>query len=254
MGALHGGHLSLIEQASANGGITVCSIFVNPTQFNDLSDYNKYPITLEKDIQLLSRAKTDILFLPDVNEVYPKGTQQVNRYNLGYLETILEGSFRPGHFQGVCQVVDRLLQIVRPHLLYLGKKDYQQCMVLKKMMSEAHPNCEVRLGNTLREESGLAMSSRNSRLEARQREQAAAIYKMLLYINKQIHQEPIGKLKAEVLRQLHESGFEKVDYVEVCDADTLLPVADEGKKNTKLIALVAAYIGGVRLIDNLYLS
>jgi pantoate--beta-alanine ligase len=132
MGALHQGHLSLIKAAKAMNGITVCSIFVNPTQFNDPGDFHKYPVTIEKDIYLLEKQGADLLFLPGIAEIYPDGTDHLERYDLGYLETILEGKYRPGHFQGVCQVMRRLLAIVRPAHLFMGQKDYQQCMVLKK--------------------------------------------------------------------------------------------------------------------------
>ena len=134
MGALHAGHISLIKASKNENPITVCSIFVNPTQFNDPKDFEKYPVTIEKDIDMLKEAGCDVLFLPSVEEMYPEGIVTENHYDLGYLETILEGKFRPGHFQGVCMVMQRLLKIVSRIDLYLGQKDYQQCMVIKRLI------------------------------------------------------------------------------------------------------------------------
>src|ERR1700753_3477170 len=134
MGALHQGHISLIAISKKATSLTVCSIFVNPTQFNDPKDFQKYPITIEKDIALLEKADTDILFLPEVSEMYPTGTSGLEHYDLGPLETLLEGKFRPGHFQGVAQVMQRLLNIVRPDDLFMGSKDYQQCMVVQRLI------------------------------------------------------------------------------------------------------------------------
>src|SRR6186713_3613916 len=132
LGALHAGHISLIDISKRSAGVTVCSIFVNPTQFNDPNDFQKYPVTLEKDIYLLETAGTDVLFLPELSEVYPNGTKDLEHYDLGRLETIFEGKYRPGHFQGVCQVMRRLLDFVVPDDLFMGQKDYQQCMVVRR--------------------------------------------------------------------------------------------------------------------------
>src|SRR5579871_4964110 len=134
MGALHAGHISLITISKSNADLNVCSIFVNPTQFNDPKDFQKYPVTLEKDIYLLEKNGTDILFLPQAQEIYPSGTKDLEHYDLGYLESILEGKYRQGHFQGVCQVMSRLLTIVQPDFLFMGQKDYQQCMVVKRLL------------------------------------------------------------------------------------------------------------------------
>ncbi|HLI93830.1 MAG TPA: pantoate--beta-alanine ligase, partial [Puia sp.] len=135
MGALHAGHMSLITISKKATAITVCSIFVNPTQFNDALDYEKYPVTLEKDIAMLEQAGTDVLFLPGLAELYPAGIKALEHYDLGELDKVLEGRFRPGHFQGVCQVMSRLLQLVRPDRLFLGQKDYQQCLVIQRLLS-----------------------------------------------------------------------------------------------------------------------
>ena len=248
MGALHQGHISLITISKKNTSLTVCSIFVNPTQFNDPKDFQKYPITIEKDIALLEKAETDLLFLPEVSEMYPTGTTGLESYDLGPLETVLEGKFRPGHFQGVCQVMQRLLHIVRPDHLFMGSKDYQQCMVVQRLLqlmqlpSILHP-CPI-----LREGDGLAMSSRNVRLDPDQRSRATAIYKALMAI-REGWPGPIVPLVQKATGILEQAGF-RIDYVSIADRKTLQPAAD-GSKNA--VALVAAFMGEVRLIDNLEL-
>jgi pantoate--beta-alanine ligase len=256
MGALHEGHLSLIRQSKSQAGITVCSIFVNPTQFNDQKDFEKYPVTIEKDILLLIKEETDILFLPSVDEVYPNGTTSARHYELGYLETILEGAHRPGHFQGVCQVVHRLLDIVQPDLLFLGQKDYQQCMVLKQLVASLQIPVKIVIGKTLREASGLAMSSRNMRLAAGQKEKATAIYHSLNGIRSSVNTEPIGTLQRKAAATLSQNGFSTIDYVAIADAGTLHLLKEEDKWDgkTPLVALVAAFMDETRLIDNMLLS
>ena len=252
MGALHQGHISLVQDSKQAGELNVCSIFVNPTQFNDKKDFEKYPSTIGTDIDLLEKAGCDLLFLPSVMEIYPTGTKNERPYQLGYLETLLEGKFRPGHFQGVCQVVHRLLTAVNPHRLYLGQKDYQQCMVIKKMIALTHIKTTVVICSTLREPSGLAMSSRNMRLTVTERMQAARIFEALSFIKKEIKAGYLEDLKERVKQYLTAGGF-KVDYVEIADADTLEPQETwDGK--VPLVALVAAFLNEVRLIDNLLLQ
>src|SRR6188474_765813 len=134
MGALHAGHVSLVNAAKKQNDLVVCSIFVNPTQFNDPEDFRKYPVSIEKDMLMLEGAGCDVLFLPLIQDIYPSGTKNLKHYELGFLETVLEGKFRPGHFQGVCQIMHRLLEIVLPDNLYLGQKDYQQCLIIKKLI------------------------------------------------------------------------------------------------------------------------
>lgn len=252
MGALHAGHLSLIKEAEKQCDIVTCSIFVNPTQFNDKSDFDKYPVTIEQDIFLLETNKTGILFLPSVNEIYPQGTQHLQHFELGYLENILEGKYRPGHFQGVCNVVHRLLNIVHPDILFLGRKDYQQYLVVKKMMQDFYPSINIKAVDTARETSGLAMSSRNMRLSEAARIKATAIYQSLQFIQQHITERDVDWLKEHAKEKILQGGFDKIDYVEICDAETLLPVTVAGP-GKKLIALAAAFIEDVRLIDNILL-
>ena len=252
MGALHQGHLSLIKESKKENELTVCSIFVNPTQFNDPKDFEKYPTTIEQDIYQLETAGCDVLFLPNVAEMYPKGTAPVKHYELGYFENILEGKYRPGHFQGVCQVVDRLLQIVQPDNLYIGQKDYQQCMVIKKLIDIMGFQTNVHICPTLREANGLAMSSRNMRLNDAEREQAAELFKTLTVIKETIGKETITDIKANAMLYLSGKGF-KPDYIELADATTLEPII-EWNGQASLVALVAAFLNEVRLIDNIIIE
>ena len=188
MGALHAGHISLIQTAHTDGYLTVCSIFVNPTQFNDREDFEKYPKSIEADISLLLEAGCEVLFLPEEQEVYPNGTVMATAYHFGRLEDLLEGAHRPGHFRGVGQVVGRLLEIVRPKRLYLGQKDYQQCLVVRKLITlmGMDDEIELKIGLTVREADGLAMSSRNRRLTEPQRALASVIYQCLVSIQSKV--------------------------------------------------------------------
>jgi pantoate--beta-alanine ligase len=252
MGALHKAHIQLVNQSGAMCDVTVCSIFVNPTQFNDPSDYNKYPITIENDIRLLAASKASVLFIPPVSDIYPDGLTNLEHYDLGYLETLLEGEFRPGHFQGVCQVMSRLLKIVKPDMLFMGQKDYQQCMVIKKLLSFLNLGITLVTCPTERESDGLAMSSRNMRLNGEQRAKAPLIYQTLTEIKQRLVPGDLIQLKHNAFKRLTNGGF-RVEYVEIADAGNLHPV-DEWNGYTPLVALVAAFNGEVRLIDNMLLN
>ena len=254
MGALHAGHLSLVNEAKKQNKIVVCSIFVNPTQFNDPEDFKKYPITLEKDILMFEEAGCNVLFIPSVQDIYPNGVDHLKHYELGFLETVLEGKFRPGHFQGVCQVMHRLLEIVLPVDLYLGQKDYQQCMVIKKLIELIGLNDRIKVNicPTLREDDGLAMSSRNTRLLPDDREKAATISAALRYIKENLKAGDAKKIKDEAKEMLLQKEF-RIDYIEIADADTLELVENWNGKQ-KIVALAAAFLNGVRLIDNMVIN
>jgi pantoate--beta-alanine ligase len=248
MGALHEGHMALIRQSKKETDRTVCSIFVNPTQFNNASDYQHYPITIDKDIARLESAGTDILFLPSVSEMYPQGTDDLEQYDLGYLETVLEGKYRPGHFQGVCQVMSRLLNIVQPHQLFMGQKDYQQCMVVSRLLEIMQSPTRLVRFPTMREADGLAMSSRNLRLPPAHRAKAGTIFKCLQLIKETCKNGKNWKeIQAQAIDMLTTNGF-RIDYVELADAATLQPVHH---CHQPAVALIAAFLGEVRLIDNL---
>ncbi len=252
MGALHNGHISLIKKAKIECDIVVCSIFVNPVQFNNKNDFEKYPVTIENDVLLLEENLADILFLPSIKEIYSEGTDNLQHFDLGYLENILEGFYRPNHFQGVCNVMNRLLNIVKPDKLFLGQKDYQQVLVLKKMMQTFHSGIKIVIGETLRETDGLAMSSRNMRLSNDGRKKSIAIYQGLQYIKQNFEKNSFEDLTQRAKQMILNNGFDEVDYIEIRDAETLLS-ADNLDANKKLIALAAAFINDVRLIDNIVL-
>jgi len=251
MGALHNGHLHLINESKQSTDVTVCSIFVNPTQFNNREDFIKYPITIEKDIHLLLQHDCDILFLPSEAEVYI-AEYKIRHYELGELEGLLEGYYRPGHFQGVCQVVDRLLDIVIPDILFLGQKDFQQCMVIQQLVNDRIDSEKIQLNfvPTVREKDGLAMSSRNMRLSEDQRKKAVHIYENLNFVKSHIHLESFSFLEQKAKQNLESQGF-IVDYFTISNADTLKKATS---LNEPLIALVAASLDSVRLIDNMRLN
>lgn len=252
MGALHKGHITLIEASKKTDTLTICSIFVNPTQFNNTADFETYPVTIEKDIDLLEKAGCNVLFLPSVDEIYPADSSTTLPYELGFIETVLDGKYRPGHFQGVCNVVKRLLDIVQPNMIYLGQKDYQQCMVIKKLIELIQSPTQIIVCPTLRESDGLAMSSRNMRLTPVERIKAVRISEVLLFIKQQIKPGNLEDLKKRSINYLTNEGY-KVDYVEIAKSTNLRLVQNwDGK--TKLVALVAAFLNEVRLIDNRIVS
>ena len=254
MGALHVGHISLIEISKSQNQVSVCSIFVNPTQFNVPADFQKYPITLEKDILMLEEAGCDVLFLPSVVEMYPNGVNAKKNYELGYLETLLVGKFRPGHFQGVCMIVQHLLEIVQPDNLYLGQKDYQQCLIIKKLVEliKRDNKIKITICPTLRETDGLAMSSRNMRLNEGERKKGAIIHNSLKLLKDSLEKGDLTEIKKKATSMLEEAGF-RIDYVEIADATTL-SVVNEWDGKQKLVAIVAAFVNEVRLIDNMLLN
>ena len=250
LGALHQGHMSLLHRASKECDRIICSIFVNPTQFDDLEDLKKYPRTLEKDLNKLRDNNCDVCFTPGVEEVYPNGLELNEEYDLGELEHILEGKTRPGHYQGVCQVVHQLLKIVQPDLLFLGQKDYQQVKVLTKMIDQKDLPVGVIMCEIIREDDGLAMSSRNVRLTSEERLVANELYNTLTACKKNAHKTQLKKLRRWAIDNLNlESGIE-VDYLKFCDANTLEEIQhwDDAEQ---IVLLGAIYLGKIRLIDNM---
>lgn len=249
MGALHQGHISLIQTAKACNKIVVCSIFVNPTQFNDKSDYDKYPITIDKDIELLTMAGTDILFLPNVSEMYPNGLDEKIEYPIGYLDTVLDGKFRPGHFNGVSQVVHKLLLATQPSHLYMGEKDFQQCLVVKQLIDQFSLPVTLVTCPTLREQDGLAMSSRNMRLTPEERSKASTIYECLNLIKENQNLTSFSKVQEQSIKRLNEKGFIP-EYILLANAENL-ELLNDFDSSLNMVVLVAAKLGNVRLIDNM---
>lgn len=245
MGALHRGHISLIEQAKAGNDIVACSIFVNPTQFNDPKDLEKYPRPIEADIAKLEAAGCDILFNPPVSEIY--GDNEQWHLNIGQLEFLLEGEFRPGHYQGVTQVVYKLLDIVKPTTLYMGQKDYQQFMVVSRMVELLGIPVKMAMCAIEREDDGLAMSSRNVHLTATDRQHALILSKTLNWLKANFDSKNIFEQEQQAMDMLQAEPGVEPEYIELADGKTLLP-ADEN--STSIVALTAAKVGKTRLIDN----
>ena len=249
MGALHEGHLSLIKDAKSQNDICVASIFVNPLQFNNIEDFNKYPIQNEKDIDLLEKAGCDILFMPTVTEFYP--SQPKLKVDIGLLDRILEGEHRPGHFSGVVIVVSKLFNVVMPDKAYFGQKDIQQVAVIKQLVAELNFPIEIIACPIIREANGLAMSSRNMRLSAAGNELASNLYKCLRLVETELKTNvEFEKAKNNALNFLNQFEGIQVEYLEIVQADTLEAIADL-KPKSKIAVCIAAYVEGVRLIDNL---
>ncbi len=251
MGALHSGHISLINTSKQNNQLTICSIFVNPTQFNNTDDLAKYPRTIENDIKLLIENNCDVLFYPEVSEMYVDD-EQTNVEDYGFIVETLEGRFRPGHFNGVITIVKKLFDVVEPTNAYFGQKDYQQCAVVNQLIIKNNLSVKLNICSTLREVDGLAMSSRNARLTIEEREAAAIIFQTLFQIKKSFNTYSIDELTTKSITQLHSSPLIKVEYLEIANPTTLKPLVDKDER-TKAVALIAAWCGNVRLIDNLLL-
>lgn len=254
MGALHEGHLSLIKRCRQISDVVISSIFVNPAQFNNVEDFIKYPSNIENDILLLEENGCDILFMPSEKEIYPDVASKSGHHELGYLEKILEGKFRAGHFQGVCLVVEKLLNLVGPDFLILGQKDYQQFLVIKKLIHLMGKEIKIVLCPILREPNGLAMSSRNLRLTTTENNTASMLYSALEKINNNLSPGSFFGLKKEAIMQLDKAGF-KVDYLELAKSENLEIIKDYTCEHAEeYIILVAAFLNKVRLIDNILVA
>jgi len=247
MGALHDGHLGLIERASLENDIVVVSIFINPTQFNNQEDLVNYPRTLDKDLTLLEEKITNYLvFSPDTSEIYP-ANDDFQPIDLGHLNNILEGKFRPGHFQGVVHVVHNLFKIVQPQKAYFGQKDFQQLAIIRFMNKKFGFSIEIVACETLREPSGLAMSSRNIRLSEEEKVDALIIWETMNFIRDNKMNFGPSELKEQAI-QFFDKGRLKLEYLEIVQADNLLEATDWQEST---VCCIAAYCGNVRLIDNL---
>jgi len=250
MGALHQGHLSLIAEAKKENDLVICSIFVNPIQFNNPVDLKNYPRMLEQDIQKLAVAGCNILFAPPEQEVFPEPV--VETFDFGDLDKVMEGKFRPGHFHGVAVVVKRLFEIVKPTRAYFGLKDYQQLLIIHKMTKEQNLPVEIIPCPIIREESGLAMSSRNERLSPGERKQAAILYEVLKMVRIRSGYSTIRETHYYVEQQFKKNKHMRLEYFEIVDMYSLKPLQTWTESNTS-IACIAAWVGEVRLIDNMIL-
>ena len=250
MGALHEGHISLLRQSKIQTDISVCSIFVNPKQFNDKTDLLKYPRTPEKDCAMLEKNGCDVVFIPSEKEIYPETETRI--FDFGRLDKVLEGEHRPGHFKGVALVVSRLFEIVKPDKAFFGLKDYQQVLIIKKLVEQLKMEIEIVACPILREADGLAMSSRNMLLSAEERKAASLIPKIMNEAKKFATNMPLPELKTKLFAEIKNEPLLKPDYIEFCDADTLDSV-NELSENKKIICLAAIFSGKIRLIDNVLL-
>ncbi|WP_367865125.1 pantoate--beta-alanine ligase [Pedobacter sp. WC2423] len=250
MGALHKGHVSLVKIAQQHADVVVCSIFVNPTQFTDPKDLEKYPRPLQHDIEMLQDAGCDYVFMPSVKEMYP--VPENWHIDLGPAEFLLEGEFRRGHYQGVTQIVKKLFDAVDPDVAFFGQKDFQQVLMIRNMV--AHFNLPLKIVSCpiIREEDGLAMSSRNIHLSAIEHEHALVLSKALIYVRDHFQTESIENLLKEAIAIIQSVKGVELDYFTIANSETLLPEKDKAAQH--LVALVAAKVGDTRLIDNMMLN
>jgi pantoate--beta-alanine ligase len=251
MGALHQGHLSLIRQSTNENHLTVCSIYINPTQFDKKEDLIKYPKSLKNDISLLKTTNCDVLFVPNDKQMYPEG-EDLTKYEFDFsqIDTLLEGKYRKGHFRGVGIIVGKFFEMLKPTKAYLGEKDYQQLQIVRRLATAMKLNLLVIGSLTVRESDGLAMSSRNLRLNRKEREEAVFIYQMLQEAKgKYLEGEAISTVKTNIVDKFNKHSFFKLDYFEIVHEETFL--ASGNKSNWR--CFVAAFIGPVRLIDNMSL-
>ncbi|MEN8186544.1 MAG: pantoate--beta-alanine ligase [Bacteroidota bacterium] len=252
MGALHNGHLSLLSKASSENEITVVSIFVNPTQFDKKEDLDKYPQTLQEDLKMLELEKCDVVFVPSVKEMYQSELKPQN-FEFGGLENVMEGAFRKGHFDGVGTIVKKLLEIVNPTNAYFGEKDFQQLQIIKKMVEIENMKVNIIGCEIFREDDGLAMSSRNSRLSKEQREAAPLIYQTLLKTQKLFPEKDIESVKNMVKNTFENHLILKLEYFDIADTETLISSCKK-ENDKKYRGFIAVYADTIRLIDNIALN
>jgi pantoate--beta-alanine ligase len=252
MGALHAGHLSIIAASKAENDITVCSIYINPTQFNNLTDLEKYPRTIDNDTKSLEKVECDVLFYPDNEEMYERSS--LLKFDFGHLDKVMEGRFRPGHFSGVALIVSKLFNIIEPDNAYFGQKDWQQFTIIRQLVDELKFNLSVQVTPTLREPDGLAMSSRNLRLNEDEREQATVFYRALNKAKEALKEGKNLDLVSRMVREIVEKNpLITLEYFEIAESKNL-NVLDNVKAAQHPIMCIAGFVGEVRLIDNMFLD
>lgn len=248
MGALHEGHISLVKKCCEQNDVCVVSIFVNPTQFNNQADLEKYPRTIEQDIKILEKAGASIVFIPSVEEIYPE--PDTRQFDFGQLDKVMEGKFRPGHFNGVAQVVSRLFDIVKPDRAYFGEKDFQQLAIIRQMVRQCNIPVEIVPMPIRREESGLAMSSRNQRLNDEEKSEAVNIYRILSESKKLNKHKAVEEIREKVIDDINRIGSLKVEYFEIVDGNTLQQITNWSETDYA-VGCITVFCGDVRLIDNI---
>lgn len=248
MGALHKGHITLVERCAAENDICVVSIFVNPTQFNNQEDLRLYPRTPEEDYELLRSTGTDVVFAPSVEEIYPG--PDIRIFDFGLLDKVMEGAFRPGHFNGVAQVVSKLFAFVEPHKAYFGEKDFQQLAIVREMVKQQELPVEIVGVPTVREQNGLAMSSRNQRLSVEQREHASEIHRIMRESTLLTEEQSPDQIIHFVTGSINNVPDLRVEYFGIVDGDSLQPVST-WQDSGNIVGAIAVYCGDVRLIDNI---
>ena len=250
MGALHDGHLALIRESHRENEITVCSIYVNPTQFSNADDLARYPRTIDRDIEMLESVGCNVLFCPSNEEVYPEKSRI--KFDFGPLEQLMEGKFRPGHFSGVATVVSKLFNIVQPSKAYFGQKDFQQFKIVECLVQELKFNVQLRCVPIQREKDGLAMSSRNMRLDNEQRRNAVVFYESLQMAKRRLEEGlSMSLVREEIKKHCESKPGVKLEYLELTDTSNFV---QRESVTSKAILLIAGYVGEVRLIDNLLLN
>lgn len=248
MGALHPGHISLIKESKLQCQKTICSIFVNPTQFNDKKDLERYPRTEKEDLALLIEADCDLVFIPEVNEMYPQKDER--KFDFGHLDKILDGVARPGHFNGVAQIVSKLFDAVKPDKAFFGIKDYQQVLIIKELVRQMQTNIEIVACPIMREKDGLAMSSRNKLLTIQERKMAALIPKVMQSIpSLRLSGYSFSEIKQQVITKFSGSGYQ-LDYFIISNANSLIEDEDFTDSHQQVV-LIACFVGSIRLIDNM---
>jgi pantoate--beta-alanine ligase len=252
MGALHPGHLALVEASKKANDVTVSSIYVNPAQFNNTKDLEKYPRTLESDAALLEKVGCDVLFAPDNSEIYPE--KPLIRFDFGHLDKVMEGEFRPGHFSGVALVVSKLFHMVEPDHAYFGRKDFQQFAIIRQLVNDLNFNLTLHCIDTLREADGLAMSSRNLRLNSEERQLATIFYKGLQEARQKLKEGlAVAEVKHLIRQKIDAQPHTRLEYLEVVDPLNLNPLNNVREGNQPILC-IAGYIGEIRLIDNMFLD
>ena len=252
MGALHQGHLSLIERAISENNKVVCSIFINPTQFNNQEDLVSYPIQIDKDLALLRKMNCDLVFTPEIKDMYPQGNE-IQQFELNGLDALMEGAHRPGHFDGVCTIVNKLFNLIKPQNAYFGQKDFQQLAIIRQLNKTQKFKINIIGCPIIRDENGLAMSSRNMLLNKKERLIAAKIYHILTSAKAQFFSNHIENVKLFVIKELNAVSAFSTDYVEIVHAQTLQPLND-GEKKEPAVLCIAVFLGSIRLIDNILLN